>query len=84
MAQAKWTDKLSGEVYRRLCECRNTKADLPLLVNARWDYYKEIGKDKQGFKKEDALVFVLELLDANSQWMLADITRDEYNALIAE
>ena len=47
MAQAKWTDKLSGEVYTRLCECRNTKADLPLLVNARWDYYKEIGKDKQ-------------------------------------
>ena len=78
---SKWTDKLSGDVYDRLCHCRNTKADLPALVNAKWMHYKEQGKDKQGFTKEDALVSVLELLDSNSQWELADLTKDEYDEL---
>ena len=79
-----WTDKLNEQVRLRLCECRNIKADLPVLVNTRWAWYKEQGKDKQGFKKEDALVDVLELLDCNSQWDLADLTREEYDLLKKE
>lgn len=75
----KWTDQLSDDVYCRLCSCRTIKADLPELVNARWLAYKETGKDKQGFIKEDALVAILELLDSNS--CLFDLSEGEYNNL---
>lgn len=75
----KWTEHLEAEVYTRLCECRNIRSDLPKLVNARWLFYKEIGKDTQGFTKEDALVDILDLLDSNSQY--TDLTHDEYYEL---
>lgn len=70
---ASWTDKLSGEVYTRLCECRNKKEDIPLMVNAKWESMVERGMDKRGYTKEDALVNILELLEANSQFVDPDI-----------
>ena len=76
MLQAKKPD-----VYKRLCECHNTKEDLPYLVNIRWMWMQHKGKDKEGFTKEDALVQVLEWLDSNNQWQLADLTREEYDVL---
>jgi len=78
----KWTDKLSNDVYVRLCYCMTKKSDIQELVNAKWLLYKEIGKDKEGFTKEDALVSVLELLDCNSSYF--DLTEEEYDNLIAE
>lgn len=72
----RWTDYMSGEVVQRLRECRSLKDDLPSLVNARWRYMCLKGKDKNGFRKEDALIWVLELLDCNGQFF--DLTRDEY------
>ena len=69
------------DVYRRLCACANTKEDLPYLVNIRWVWMQSKGKDKQGFTKEDALVQILEWLDCNDQWQLADLTREEYDEL---
>ena len=77
----RWTDYLSNDVYRRLQACRTTKDDLPELVNAKWRFMKSQGKDKQGFVKEDALIAVLELLDANSCDRVADLTVDEYEEL---
>lgn len=78
-----WTWNLPGDVYTRLCECHNIKEDIPVLVNTRWAWMKT--KEKySGFTKEDALVYILELLDANSQWELADLTVDEYNELRKE
>ena len=76
-----WTDYLSNDVYRRLQACRTIKDDLPELVNAKWRFMKSQGKDKQGFVKEDALIAVLELLDANSCDRVADLTVDEYEEL---
>ena len=76
-----WTQYMSGELYNRLANCCCRKEDLPALVNAKWLSYKEQGKDKQGFTKEDALVSVLELLDCNGQDYLADLTREEYDEL---
>lgn len=75
----KWTDNLKNDVYTRLCDCRTIKADLPELVNAKWERYKEIGKDKQGFTKEDALCAILDLLDCNS--CCIELTKDEYDEL---
>lgn len=74
-----WTDKLSSEVYSRLCACRTIKADLPELVNAKWVAYQEKGLADRGFTKEDALIAVLEHLDSNSCYF--DLTKEEYNAL---
>lgn len=59
----KWTDFLTEDVYKRLANCNSVKSDIPKLVNAKWREYKEIGKDKCGFTKEDALIYVLELLE---------------------
>ena len=70
-------DRLPSEVYERLCACRNVKSDIPIMVNAKWQIMKERGLDAKGYTKEDALISILELLDANSQYY--DLTEDEYN-----
>lgn len=75
----KWLDRLPGDVYSRLANCRSIKSDIPVLVNAKWSEMVESGKEKEGFTKEDALVQILELLDCNGQWELADLTHAEYN-----
>lgn len=77
----KWVDYLRTDVFNRLCSCSNTKDDIEHMVNTRWQYLKDNGKDKKGFTKEDALVQVLEWLDANGQWTLVDLTREEYDML---
>ncbi len=78
----RWTDLLPGDVSRRLAECRNTRDDVQILVNVKWAFMKERGKDKEGFTKEDALVDILDLLDSNSQYL--DLSREEYDALWKE
>lgn len=75
----KWTDNLPDDVYDRLRNCRTIRSDLPTLVNSLWLGYKDEGKDKRGFVKEDALVSILELLDCNS--CSFDLTEEEYNEL---
>ena len=79
----KWFDYLGEDIGRRLGECRNIKADLKPLVQARWAWMKNNGKDKEGFTKEDAFIYVAELLDSNSQWELADLNNEEYADLMA-
>ena len=74
-----WLQHLSADVYDRLCSCQTIRADLQVLVNAKWLEYQEAGKADQGFTKEDALVAVLEHLDCNSQYF--DLTLDEYDDL---
>jgi len=74
-----WTSYLTEEVRNRLYNCKTIKADLKELVDARWRSYKDTGKDKQGFVKEDALVAVMELLDCNSCYF--DLERSEYDEL---
>lgn len=77
-----WTESLNGEVYNRLANCKTRKNDLQYLTNARWLAMKEDGKDSEGWTKEDALICVLELMEANSQ--IFDLTEDEYNELCKE
>ena len=75
-----WTDLLPADVSRRLSDCKNTKEDIAVLVNARWRWLQDREKDKEGFTKEDALIYI-ELLYSNNQWQLADLTREEYDEL---
>ena len=79
-----WLDYLPADVRERLCNCITPRRDLPALVNAKWAWYKDKGKDKEGYTKEDALVDVLELLDCNGRDFGADMARDEYDALKAD
>ena len=81
-AEKQWTDNLPKDVYRRLCECRNSREDIETLVNIRWTAMIAAGKREQGFTKEDALVFILDLLDSNGQFF--DPTRAEYDSLKRE
>ena len=74
----KWTDLLDEDIYMRLCNCCSRKSDILPLAKAKWAFLKE----KQGFDKEDALVYILELLDCNSVYI--DISSDEYDDLVAE
>lgn len=75
-----WYDYLDEPIYRRLCECRTIKADLPALVNAKFRSFKDLGKQGElGYTKEDALIEVLKLLDCNG--FDADISVAEYNSL---
>lgn len=75
----KWAERLPEAVYMRLCNCKTKKEDIQKLVDAKWGTYKEEGKEKRGFTKEDALIAILELLDCNS--IIIDLTEDEYNEL---
>lgn len=75
----KWTAKLENDVYKRLCNCHSLKNDIEALVNAKWGYMKETGKDREGFTREDALTSILELLDCNGQCF--DLTVEEYEKL---
>ena len=78
----KWTDTLPADVYQRLAECHTIKADLEWLVAARWRWL-QANKPDDGFVKEDALVYILELLDCNGRTWVCDLTRDDYDALKA-
>ena len=75
----KWTWRLKSDVYERLCNCRSKKADILPLTQARWSCMKEQEKYKL-FSKEDALVYILELLDSNS--IDCDLTKDEYEEIL--
>lgn len=74
-----WHELLNADVGRRLEMCISHRSDIPFLVNAKWSFMKERGKDKEGFTKEDALISILELLDCNGQYF--DLTKDEYDEL---
>lgn len=79
-----WTDKLPADVCGRLAACRSLRSDLPILVNVKWASMVEAGKKAEGFTKEDALVQILDLLDCNGQYRLADLTWAECDALASE
>lgn len=74
-----WTETLEIGVYERLCDYRSRKSDIEPLVKARWAWMRFNGKDKQGYTKEDALVYVLEELESNN--LPYDLSIDEYYEL---
>lgn len=74
-----WTDYLPEDVATRLANCRSTKSDIKPLVDAKWRRMKDLGKQDHGFVREDALVAVLDLLDANG--CDYELTQEEYDDL---
>ena len=78
-AKKNWMKNLPEDVENRLGNCRSRRSDIEILVNVKWADMVADGMKEQGFVKEDALVYVLDLLDSNGQWF--DLTRGEYDAL---
>ena len=76
--QKNWTEFLSSDVYSRLANCCSLKQDILPLAQARWSWLKHI--KATGYVKEDALVYVLELIDCNSVFI--DLTKAEYNDIL--
>ena len=72
--KSNWTDTLDLDVLGRLGNCASWKSDVLPLAQARWSWLRRTGA--VGYEKEDALVYVLELLDCNS--VVIDLTKDEY------
>lgn len=68
-----WTEFLTDTVYDRLCDCTTVKEDLRELVDCRFAHMDKART------KEDALVSVLELLDANGRDF--DLTVSEWDEL---
>jgi len=75
----RWTDYLPSDVYDRLCNCSTTSQDISVLTDAKWRRMIDLGKDREGFIKEDALVFVLELLDSNG--IDTEMDKETYESL---
>ena len=77
-----WTDKLPSDVWIRFYFQENIREDIEVLVNARWDWIKEEGKEKEGYTKADAIAYIMGLLRSND--VDFNLSIDEYNKLCKE
>lgn len=73
-----WKNNLEEDVYIRLCECRNTLKDIPILA-------KVVVKVDEDMTPQDALDFVIEwVTDYNNQWELYDEIDKRYSKMLKE
>jgi len=73
-----WNDNWRSELeskdylcYIRLCECRNTRNDMIKMAKLMYRF-------NRWADPEDCLIRMMEWMDMNSQWELADLTEDEF------
>ena len=73
-----WNDNWRSELesndylcYIRLCECRNTHNDMIKMAKMMYRF-------NRWADPEDCLIRMMEWMDMNSQWELADLTQDEF------
>lgn len=76
-----WTKYLPYAVYVRLGECRTRKADLPILLEAKWQWAQDTDH-YGGYTKEDFLIEILDLLDCNGLDSVTELTQEEWNNLV--
>ena len=74
-----WRDELKktdNGCYIRLCECRNTREDLTTMARLVYKY-NELADP------EDCLIYILEWVgDWNGQYMVTDLTNEEYEKAV--
>ncbi len=75
-----WNDNWRSELesvdylcYIRLCECRNVQSDVVKMAKLMYKYNKE------KFDPVDCLIRMLEWMDMNGQWEIADLTQKQFN-----
>ena len=74
-----WNDNWRSELeskdylcYIRLCECRNTRNDMIKMAKLMYRF-------NSWADPEDCLIRMMEWMDMNSQWELADLTQKEFD-----
>ena len=74
-----WNDNWRSELesndylcYIRLCECRNNRQDMIKMAKLMFKY-------NRWADPVDCLIRMMEWLDMNSQWEIADLTQKEFN-----
>lgn len=75
-----WFDCLPYNVRLRLAQCQTTKGDLPILLDAKWQWAQDMGH-YNGRTKEDILVDILDLLDCNGLDGVTELTIEEWRNL---
>lgn len=75
-----WLDYLPYNVRLRLAQCQTTKADLPILLDAKWQWAQDTGH-YNGHAKEDILSDILDLLDCNGLGSVTELTIEEWRSL---
>ena len=73
-----WNDNWRSELesrdylcYIRLCECRNTRKDMIEMAKLMYKF-------NRWAEPEDCLIRMMEWMDMNSQFYLADLTQKEF------
>lgn len=74
-----WERYLPKAVFYRLDECRSTKDDISILLDARWRHAQDIG---EATTKIECLEEVMELLECNGLVDVTELTQEEWNKLI--
>ena len=74
-----WNDNWRSELestdylcYVRLCECRNFRDDMFKMAKLMYKY-------SPWAEPEDCLIRMMEWMDMNGQWMIADLTQTQYD-----
>lgn len=75
-----WLNYLPYNVRLRLVECRTTKTDLPILLDAKWRWTQDTSH-YIGYTKEDILASILYLLDNNGLGRITGLTMAEWHDL---
>ena len=75
-----WFDYLPYNVRLRLAQCQTIKGDLPILLNAKWQWAQDTGH-YNGYTKEDMLADILDLLDCNGLDSVTELTIEEWRNL---
>ena len=72
-----WLDYLPCNVHLRLAQCQTTKGDLPILLNAKWQWAQDTGY-YIGYTKEDILADILDALDRTGLHDITELTMEEW------
>ena len=75
-----WLDYLPHNVRLRLTQCQTTKVDLPILLDAKWQWAQDTWH-YNGYTKEDMLADILDLLDYNGLDSVTELTIEEWKNL---
>ena len=69
-------DYLHFNVRLRLAQCQTTKDNLPILLDAKWQWAQDTGH-YSGHTKEDMFVDILDLRDCNGLDNVAEFAMEE-------
>lgn len=76
-----WLDYLHGEACCRWLGRETLKLDLPVLLNAKWQWVQDTSH-YIGYTKEDILADILETLDQNGLDNIIELTMEEWMNLV--